>query len=196
MRRATQGHADGPCDPAHLMGGEFARVRPVGMGNLANINFKSLLPWLAAVLVAGAVTYFGRIHATGRAKALVSYVGGLVTIVLLAILGGKIGTVMPQVQSDSPHARAVDIMKLALAVSAIFLVFYELRRIGERRPIAERWKKFIGVSLGIMGVLLYFNTFKFGYPKYSHRWDQYHYYMGAKYFPEIGYDGLYKCTAI
>ncbi len=166
------------------------------MGNLANINFKSLLPWLAAVLIAGAATYLGRTRLAGRAKALATYVGGLATVVLLALLAGKIGAILPQVQSDSPHARAVDGMKLALAVSAILLVFYELRRIGERRPVAERWKKFIGVSLGIMGVLLYFNTFKFGYPKYYHRWDQYHYYMGAKYFPEIGYDGLYKCTAI
>jgi hypothetical protein len=166
------------------------------MGNLANINFKSLLPYLAAVVVAGLVTYFGRLRATGRAKALVTYVGGLVTIVLVALFAGKVGTILPQIQSDSPHARAVDGMKLLLAISAMLLVFYELRRLGERRPVAERWKKFIGICLGIMGVLLYFNTFKFGYPKYYHRWDQYHYYMGAKYFPEIGYDGLYKCTAI
>ena len=46
------------------------------------------------------------------------------------------------------------------------------------------------------GILFYFNSLKFGYPQYYHRWDQYHYYMGAKYFPEIKYDGLYKCTAI
>src|SRR5207248_2201161 len=25
-------------------------------------------------------------------------------------------------------------------------------------------------------------------------WDQYHYYMGAKYFPELGYTNLYKCA--
>ena len=27
-----------------------------------------------------------------------------------------------------------------------------------------------------------------------HLWDTYHYYMGAKYFPELGYRGLYNCT--
>ena len=29
-----------------------------------------------------------------------------------------------------------------------------------------------------------------------HRWDQFHYYMGAKYLPEIGYTRIYECTAI
>ncbi len=29
-----------------------------------------------------------------------------------------------------------------------------------------------------------------------HAWDFFHYYVGAKYFPELGYDGLYDCTLI
>ena len=41
-----------------------------------------------------------------------------------------------------------------------------------------------GVAADSIGA--YFNGFKFGYPKYYHRWDQYHYFMGAKYFREIG----------
>src|SRR5262249_5104910 len=64
------------------------------------------------------------------------------------------------------------------------------------KPIGERWKKFIGVTLAAAAIACYFTGFKFGYPKYYHRWDQFHYYMGAKYFREMGYDGLYKCTAI
>ncbi len=27
-----------------------------------------------------------------------------------------------------------------------------------------------------------------------HLWDTYHYYLGAKYFPELGHEGLYDCT--
>ncbi len=96
----------------------------------------------------------------------------------------------------SDHARAVDVAKAMIAIGAAIAVFYEAQRAGMRRPVAERWKKFIGVSLGVAAIIAYFNGFRFGYPKYYHRWDQFHYYMGAKYFPEMGYDGLYKCALI
>ncbi|WP_437746494.1 hypothetical protein WME73_16970 [Sorangium sp. So ce302] len=94
------------------------------------------------------------------------------------------------------HARAVDMAKVAIAMGAALCVFYETHREGMRRPIAERWKRFAGVALGVAAIIAYFNGFRFGYPKYYHRWDQFHYYMGAKYFPEMGYDGLYKCALI
>jgi hypothetical protein len=29
-----------------------------------------------------------------------------------------------------------------------------------------------------------------------HRWEQFHYFLGAKYFPELGYTRLYQCTAV
>jgi len=54
----------------------------------------------------------------------------------------------------------------------------------------------VGISLGIVAIVAYFHGFKFAYAKYYHRHDQYHYYLGAKYFPELGYDDLYKCTVI
>ncbi|WP_437947402.1 hypothetical protein WME98_42570 [Sorangium sp. So ce296] len=94
------------------------------------------------------------------------------------------------------HARAVDLAKVLIAMGAAFCVFYETQREGMRRPVAERWKRFVGVALGVAAIVAYFNGFRFGYPKYYHRWDQFHYYMGAKYFPEMGYDGLYKCALI
>lgn len=94
------------------------------------------------------------------------------------------------------HARCVDLAKSAIAITAAGCVFYEAHRAGMRKPVAERWKKFIGVTLGIAAIVAYFNGFRFGYPKYYHRWDQFHYYMGAKYFRELGYGNLYKCGAV
>lgn len=94
------------------------------------------------------------------------------------------------------HARAVDVAKAMIAIAGAICVFYEAQRAGVRRPVAERWKKFIGIALGIAAIVAYFNGFRFGYAKYYHRWDQFHYYMGAKYFPEIGYGGLYRCTLL
>jgi len=54
----------------------------------------------------------------------------------------------------------------------------------------------IGVTLAVGAIVAYFNGFYSPYPKCFHRWDQFHYYMGAKYFKEMGYDGLYKCALI
>jgi len=43
----------------------------------------------------------------------------------------------------------------------------------------------VGVGASVLGG---------GGVKRINRWDTYHYYMGAKYFPELGYRGLYDCT--
>lgn len=94
------------------------------------------------------------------------------------------------------HDRSVELTKAALAIAAAGCVFYEQHRKAMQRPIAERWKKFVGVTLALASIAAYFNGFSFGYPRYYHRWDQYHYYMGAKYFPELGYTNLYKCAVI
>jgi hypothetical protein len=94
------------------------------------------------------------------------------------------------------YDRAVEISKAMIAITAAGAVFYEQHRAGMRRPVSERWKRFVGLSLGIAAICTYFNGLNFGFPKYYHRWEHFHYYMGAKYFPEMGYDGLYRCTAI
>ncbi len=108
-----------------------------------------------------------------------------------------IGLVFFLIQQKVPaHDRAVDISKAAIAIIAAGCVFYEAHRAGQKRPVSERWKRFAAVVLGLAAIVAYFNGFRFGYPKYYHRWDQFHYYMGAKYFRELGYAGLYKCSAI
>src|SRR4051794_25141459 len=84
-------------------------------------------------------------------------------------------------------AHAVDIAKTMIAILAAGCIFYEQRRRAIRRPVSERWKRFVGVTLGVAAIIAYFNAFKFKHPGYYHRWDQYHYYMGAKYFREMGY---------
>ena len=92
------------------------------------------------------------------------------------------------------HRDGVHISKAAVAITAALAVFYEQYRQSIQRPIAVRWKKFVAVALALSAITLYFNAYKFGYPKYYHRWDQYHYYMGAKYFPELGFKKLYHCA--
>ncbi len=144
--------------------------------------------WAVAIgfIASIAVSFIDR-QLTGRTRSIFRWVAGLAAAFGLA---WGVGKIVPD------YARALDVMKAAVALTAAACVFYEWHRAQQGRAIAERWKKFVGVGLGVIAICLYFHAFKFGYPKYWHRWDQYHYYMGAKYFPEIKYDGLYKCSAI
>ena len=149
-------------------------------------------PLTILAIVVGAAAYFFAIYSVersleGRRRVVFRYAAVVATIALF-FLGCH--------RYVDDHARATDITKAMIAITAAACVFYEQQRAGQRRPVAERWKRFVGVALGVAGIVVYFNGFKFGYPKYYHRWDQYHYYMGAKYFREMGYDGLYKCSVI
>jgi hypothetical protein len=97
----------------------------------------------------------------------------------------------------SPNVEvAINVLKALIALTATACVFYEIDRVRRRRPLAERWKKFVGITLGVAAIIVYFNGFRGIYVKLWHRHDQYHYYFGAKYFRELGYDGLYKCTVV
>src|SRR5687768_11832326 len=41
------------------------------------------------------------------------------------------------------HDRSVDVVKATIAIAAAGCVFYEAHRAGMKRPIPERWKRFI-----------------------------------------------------
>lgn len=72
---------------------------------------------------------------------------------------------------------------------------YQLTREG-RPAYRQRLRDRLLVVLGFCAFLGYFN---FGHRHYGntvHVWDTYHYYMGAKYFHEVGYDNLYDCAAV
>ncbi|MEJ7727632.1 MAG: hypothetical protein WKG00_00280 [Polyangiaceae bacterium] len=114
--------------------------------------------------------------------------GGLVVLAVGGILLAGAAT--------KDFVQGVHVVKACVGLAAAGFYFYELSRDNQRRPIAERWKKLVMITLGVLSIALYFNAFKLGYEKWYHRHDQYHYYMGAKYFPELGYDWLYRCTVI
>ena len=141
---------------------------------------------LATALLIGALYLFSKSQ-QGRTRAYLTYLTIAVTAGGLAFW---VGTFAQQLD------RAVNVLKACLALTASSCVFYEIHRAQQRRPVAERWKRFIGIALGVASIVLYFNGFRVGYQKFWHRHDQYHYYFGAKYFRELGYDGLYKCTVI
>jgi hypothetical protein len=111
-------------------------------------------------------------------------------------VAAAVGGILLAGAATRDFVQGVHVVKGGVGVAAAAFFFYELWRENQRRPVADRWRKTVLVSLGVLSVALYFNAFKLGYEKWYHRHDQYHYYFGAKYFPELGYDRLYRCTLI
>jgi hypothetical protein len=50
--------------------------------------------------------------------------------------------------------------------------------------------------LGVVALLAWWSFGHFHFPAYVQVHEHYHYYLGAKYFPELGYSRLYQCTAV
>jgi hypothetical protein len=87
-------------------------------------------------------------------------------------------------------------IKLFIAAAAILALFYEASRQAEGNPVAPRARKAVAGFLAFASIVAYFQFFNTGYQDFYHRWEFFHYYVGSKYFRELGYDNLYRCTAV
>ena len=85
---------------------------------------------------------------------------------------------------------------LSLLASALFMLDERARRLG--RPASRRMERLVCVALTVLSFFVYFDFFNPNtrYNDYYHRHEFFHYYLGSKYFDEIGYDRLYTCTAV
>jgi hypothetical protein len=73
--------------------------------------------------------------------------------------------------------------------AAILLLVIGLRYRGRAFDIAL-------ATLGILAFACFFSWGRFHAGRFIHIWEHYHYYVGGKYFPELGYTRIYQCTAI
>jgi hypothetical protein len=81
--------------------------------------------------------------------------------------------------------------KGGLSLLALVLVIWRHKRPGDLK------KEQAGQLLGVMAVaalLAYTNFGHFHGRGMVHHWEQFHYFLGSKYFPEVGYDGIYAAT--
>jgi hypothetical protein len=81
--------------------------------------------------------------------------------------------------------------KGGLSLLALGLVLWRHLRPGTLKPHQA------GQLLGVMAVaaaLAYTNFGQFHGIAMVHHWEQFHYFLGSKYFPEVGYDGLYVAS--
>jgi hypothetical protein len=85
-------------------------------------------------------------------------------------------------------AAGIALVKLGTALVAV-VACYRLSR------GASRWASAL---LGLCAALSVCAYFQFGHLPAGlvHRWEMFHYYVGSKYHAELGYENLYRCTAV
>jgi hypothetical protein len=85
---------------------------------------------------------------------------------------------------------------LSLITAGLYMLERRARFLGQ--PFSKRTVRIGCIVLTVLGVLSYFDCFNpnVRYTNYYHRHELFHYYMGSKYFGEVGYGRLYECTAI
>ncbi len=87
------------------------------------------------------------------------------------------------------EAREAVVKLVAIALSLAVL------RMLQRRQLPEPLRRRVLWGLAGLGALAYVNFGGFHTDgTVLHVWDQFHYAIGSKYFPELGYDGLYAAT--
>jgi hypothetical protein len=84
---------------------------------------------------------------------------------------------------------------VAAAGAVVLLLFWWAARRGR-----ERWlRRTRATLLALVGVISFFSWWNLGhfhFDHYVHIWEHYHYFIGAKYGPELRYSRIYECTAI
>lgn len=81
----------------------------------------------------------------------------------------------------------------AAAFGAVVILLFMLLR--KREHVLRRTRNTALALVGVFGFLSFWNLGHFHFDHYIHIWEHYHYYVGAKYAPELRFGRLYECTA-
>lgn len=82
-------------------------------------------------------------------------------------------------------------VKGGLSLLAVFLVIWRHKRPGDLKP--NQAGQLLGV-MAVVAIAAYTNFGHFHGGAMVHHWEQFHYFIGSKYFPEVGYDGIYTAS--
>ncbi|HEU5074857.1 MAG TPA: hypothetical protein VFU02_11795, partial [Polyangiaceae bacterium] len=89
-------------------------------------------------------------------------------------------------------------VRITLSVLGAIFLMYELRARKMHVRIPLRVRKRLAIAMTAIAFFTYYDFFNpnVRYVQYYHRHEFYHYYLGSKYFKEVGYKRLYECTAV
>ena len=89
-------------------------------------------------------------------------------------------------------------LRLLLAAIGALALIYEVRARRLGAPISERTRPRFAWAMTVLAFGVYFEFFNPNVhnPGYYHRHEIYHYYVGSKYFDELGYKRLYECSLL
>lgn len=88
-------------------------------------------------------------------------------------------------------------VQFAISLGAVGVLGWGLKLHWEGRGhVRQVLRDRLLLVLGLSGFLGYFNFAHLHFGNFVHVWDTYHYVMGAKYFPEVGYENLYDCATV
>lgn len=85
------------------------------------------------------------------------------------------------------------LFKLAVALAGLLLLVR--RRAAGTENTSSAGLRRTDIALGILAVLAFASWWPLPYPRSIHKHEFFHYYLGAKYSPELAYTGLYDCVA-
>jgi hypothetical protein len=146
--------------------------------------------WLlppGAALAAGAAGVLDRLVPAGarpvyRASVVLVGIGALIALVVASLLPDLAWNV------DIP-------LKITLAGVTIACLWLERSRARAQRPVPGKWKAAVAAGLATAAVAAYATVPWSDFDGY-HLHEQFHYYLGAKYAKELGYERLYACTVV
>ncbi|MGE5176620.1 MAG: discoidin domain-containing protein [Hyphomicrobiales bacterium] len=109
-------------------------------------------------------------------------------------------TPTPPSPSNPPRRftrKDADAVKLGLALLGATLLLWgaALRRRGVPDH-AKRLRDVLLLVLGLIGYLGYYNWGQYHFSARVHTYEFFHYYIGSKYFPELGYTDIYDCACL
>ena len=94
------------------------------------------------------------------------------------------------------HERMLAIKAIVAALGALILLWDILLARRNKESLYQGRRKAFLLVVALFAGLCWWNLFRFHFGQTLHISEHYHYYLGAKYFPELQYTRLYECTAI
>lgn len=122
-------------------------------------------------------------------RAIGAFVAALIAILVLTAWGGSVAL--------DAKSRELPFVKLAIVLAAAgWSALFGLLGAAAGLPKILRYVRNGGLTVLAVAALGAFMFTPGGYEHFYHRHAMFQRYLGSKYFPELGYDGLYTCAAV